>query len=347
MGHIDSGLMANFPERWRGAKGEAELRSAPVIKGAWGYSHSKLGELSKAVARRLPTLEVRSPYCVAIAGSYARMEACEPSDLDFMVVSKRALSREEGSQVAAAIRETADCLGIKPANPEGPFGMSQVATYRQLMAKAGSPADRVQWLSQRMLLLEEARALYNPALFMEALDFIVTRYLEDVIKDPHKDAVFLLNDVIRYFRTICVSYQHKFSTEPDKWCVRNVKLRHSRVVLYVGLLLTILNASVKEDKKAYICDALEYTPLERIARVYAEADDPGFLRLLSVYDVFLQHTDTEEKRSALQFEYDQRFQSAPFRELRMGAMALTGELLRFLWSQRGRWPDSVFEYLLF
>lgn len=59
--------------------------------------------------------------------------------------------------------------------------------------------------------------------------------------------VFLLNDLVRYFRTVCVNNQATSIREPHKRAIRNAKLRHSRIVMYCGLLFALARASGMRD----------------------------------------------------------------------------------------------------
>ena len=132
-----------------------------------------------------------------------------------------------------------------------------------------------------MLLLLEARPIFNDDLYNDVIDAVFERYAGDVRRETHKQFAFLINDLIRYFRSICVNYQSMFWRENEKWPLRNLKLRHSRVVMYAGLLFLLGQASCYsgDERVTLVRSHLLLTPLERIALVYKEAKDDRFFKV--------------------------------------------------------------------
>ena len=51
--------------------------------------------------------------------------------------------------------------------------------------------------------------------------------------------MFLLNDVIRYWRTICIDLEHKVRADNKARDIRLIKLRFSRMLLYASGVLAI------------------------------------------------------------------------------------------------------------
>jgi putative nucleotidyltransferase DUF294 len=338
--------LIRYPEKFQPSGYSAvDLRAYPVIAEGWEHTRRHLTKLNGALNLRLSQGDESYNYCIAAAGSFGRMEAFEASDLDFIVLADHDLQADVVDEVTETVREVLHETGIEAPNPEGVF--SQVTNYAHLIERAGAKEDTLHSLAQRMLLLMEARPIYNETVFRNALDLALRKYLGYVYDDPEKEPIYLINDLIRYFRSICVNYQFGFWHEEEKWVMRNMKLRHSRVVMYGGLLLVLLNSSMKQNKPSYIRDMLSQTPLERIASVYLDAHDGGYRRILSAYDAFLRRIRSRDLRALLQVDYESRYSLPEYCDLRVTSDAIGAEMTRFILAQRGRWSESAYEYLLF
>ncbi len=319
---------------------EMDISKFQTIKANWKFSGMTLEKINE----RLNDLLDNEEISVAVAGSYGRLEASPNSDLDFIVLSYHIL--KEKKRVLDCIKNVSDELNIGLPNPEGVF--SEFISVADFVDKLGSRNDTLECVAQRMLLLMETRPIYNEEVYKDVTDQVLRKYLEYVIQDPKKEVLFLMNDLIRYFRSICVNYQFQFWKEQEKWTLRNVKLRHSRIVLYAGLLFLIMNASKeRKDKFSYISERIHYTPLEKIAFVYADNGDYSFDKVLGIYEVFLRKITDEEIRNSLQIDYENRYSNPSYLELKVSADSLRTELTRFIFSMRGIWTDQVLEYLVF
>jgi hypothetical protein len=285
-------------------------------------------------------------FTVAVAGSLGRMEACPLSDVDYII-----LSYEPTQNVATdleQLRGVVSELGLSGPKADGVF--STQSSLQELIDNVGTSNESLGLLARRILLLVESQPVFEDDHFQIALDAVFDRYAAQVRREPSKHFVFLLNDLIRYFRSVCVNYESTFWRENEKWPIRNLKLRHSRVLMYAGLLVLIGEASRRDSSEriGYIRDRLHLTPLERLSAVYAEHHDDNFQRLASLYDVFLQQLSDPDTRRQLQaVDYSTRFKEPIFLRLRANAEAFVAELSRFLWARRGTWSDRFFEYLVF
>jgi len=299
---------------------------------------------------------------VAAAGSIGRMEASpDVSDADLIVVISNEIPLDSADAKAAyqevwnAISE----LNLKSPKQTGVF--AQPTNQKQLEDSIGKADESLDIFGKRLLLLLESQPIYNDPNYIELIDSLVERYAFKYVKgDAKKEWTLLLNDLIRYFRSLVVNYQWDFENEHEKWAIRNVKLRHSRIVMYGGLLMLLGEASKeREDKVTWLKNNLKMTPLERIAWVYEQNQDWNFYRIAGFYNVFLSNLNKQEVRNKLNFNpeslttstesetYDERYKIPEFSALKANSDALIAELLRFVLSRRGSWSERFFEYLLF
>ena len=334
-------LPADYPL----APGEIEkLERFPAISGAWTFSRGILVSLHEALEDEFAGESIS----IATAGSLGRLDACGQSDLDYMVISSAPMGADEYGEHVKRIAAIASPMKLVLPNPGGVFtGPTEIKRLADNIGKDEGESD----LAHKMLLLMEARPLFNETLFEAAQDALPERYLAYLLDSPEKEALVLLNDVIRYFRTICINYQFTFWHQEEKWPIRNVKLRHSRLVMYAGLLFLIMNASKPEyrgNKLGYIKSHLSLTPIERIAHVYRDNDDYNIDRVLAHWDFFLRRITNADSRNRLQdIEYKSRYANPEYADLKINSDGLQSELTRFIWSRRGHWSSRVFEYLFF
>jgi len=347
-------LPQTYPfERDWGVDGATVQRYAALTEN-WKYTRARVGEIRKTLAAaRLPD----AIFTVAAAGSYGRMEASARSDADFIVVLKQHVdpASPDGANAYNAVWESLASLHLEPPKKKGVF--ADPTSAPELYGRSvGSADENLRVLGKRMLLMLESQPLFSDQGYEQLIDAIVERYAHDyVVRDPRKEWTFLLNDLIRYFRGLCVNYQWDFEQEHHKWPIRNIKLRHSRLLMYAGLLTLLGECSKqREDKVSWLRQRLRMTPLERLAYVYVENQDWAFFRVAGLYDVFLRNLNDPKIGDLLQpvrgvgaADYEERLASAHYANLKANSDGLVAELLRFVWSRRGVWSERFFEYLFF
>lgn len=320
------------------------LDAYPSIKKYREYSIDKLTTIREKLKDKFG---VENSFSLAVAGSYGRLEASLLSDFDYIFLFENKPTNFE--EIESYLLELLKDNKIVAPNPTGVF--SKNLTISEMISDIGGKKDSIFALAQRILLLMECKCIYNEQHYQNIINGILEKYLDYVIKDPFKEAIFLLNDTIRYFRSICVSYENSFINDNSKWVLRNVKLRHSRVIMYAGLLFLILNASKRfkgvDTKLAYIKDHINETPLEKIIGVYQENNDLGYKKVLGLYDFFLKKINDETTRTSLQADYSERHQNPIYLELKVTSENLQTELTRFIFSPKNNWTERIYEYLIF
>ena len=310
----------------------------------WSYSVqfiTKVRERCRALSKNVVT--------IGLAGSFGRLEASPTSDADYiMIVRDKDTTHTEADN--ALLNEAIQDLGAKPPNAKGVFYNPEIS---DTLADIGATDEKNPVLAKRLLLLLESRPIFNDDNFDELIDSIFDKYTTHLTSDAAKEFTFLLNDLIRYFRFICVSYQENFWRDDDTWALRNLKLRHSRLMMYAGLLMMLGEASKRsgKDKMKVVRERLHLTPLERLAWVYQQNEDDGLARLLGLYNVFVARLSDQSWRTRIKGisnqDYDKRYDVAEFGEVKANSDALQAELTRFVLSRKGFWSNRFFEYLLF
>ena len=294
---------------------------------------------------------------IAIAGSLGRMEATPFSDCDLIVVIREEIPLDGAlaAELHAAVWRALAPLGLEAPRRDGIY--ASPTSRRELLdpATLGKVDEGLRAFGCRFQFLLEAQPVFAPAAYQALAADIVDRYASRYVAcDPQKEWSYLLNDLIRYFRSLCVTYQWGSLDNPPAWRLRNIKARHSRLLMYAGLLL-LLGESSREtrDKPAWLKQRLPLTPLERIAHVTSLHGEPAaFHRMAGCYDRFLAALAGPDLRRELQLTETPgdplaREQNPAYAALKQNADEFLSELLRFVWARRGTWSERFFEYLIF
>lgn len=324
---------------------DAVLGKNQALKEAHDFSTSKVATLRREASEAAE--KFKGIECIAVAGSLARKDGCPHSDLDIVTIVDN-LSTFDKVGYSEWLDDLCKKVDLQRSNPHGVF--ADPIEKSTLIATAGKMSEDYKDLSRRVLLLLESTWLCNEEGYQDTIAAIIDKYAEDVKVYPRKNFVFLLNDVIRYFRTICVNYQHsKVMTDYGKWPIRNVKLRHSRVVMYFSLVACIgmLSKYEKDDKIDVLKCLISMEPLLRLYVIYELSVDSAFFRLAEYYNTFLILMGNNHNREALKnLEYENRYSSTEFSLLKANSDALAAELLRFFRARHAQWDERFFEYMI-
>jgi hypothetical protein len=293
---------------------------------------------------RFRAVEVDVDAAVVLTGSWGRREITSESDDDFIVLC----AGPQRQQCCPSPREVAELLGARAPGREDVFG-SEV-WLEELREKIGRDEDTNTNLTRRMLLLLESVAVCHEDVHAAARRGLIERYLETGAKDSRPPR-FLLNDLIRYWRTIAVDFESKMrARRGEGWGLRNAKLRLSRKALFAAGLLPVLECRRRPAAEMldYLDERVAVPPLDRIADAFVAygALDAG-ARVLAAYDEFLATLDDPAKRRELsEVSASDSGQSALFTRISELGKEFEAGLLALLFDEveLQRW---VREYLIF
>lgn len=257
------------------------------IKNAYLFSKSKLDEL-EVLNRKYDGCGV---FLVA-NGSLARKEVVEGSDFDAFIVRSQGCSFDG----TALWEEAREIVELNDPGSTGVFGAGSLVEQDSMLVNIGGSEDSNEKITQRMLFFLESIPVGDVSAFYALSDLMIERYVSSKITD-HQLALFLMNDVIRYYRTICVDFEFKTVEDGKPWGIRNIKLVFSRkLIYYTGILMCAETAQrTATEKRLILSTYMRMTPIERMLAILGE----GAFEALSFYDLFLAKMSDPATREAL------------------------------------------------
>ena len=317
-----------------------------------GQEFKYLLEARNATAQKLASrramaggLAIDGDASVVLMGSWGRGEVTSGSDDDYMVLVDGPWRPDH--EVDPQIDEVAKILDIDPGR-EGLFG--EIVFSDHLEKRIGLQEDDNNNLSRRMLLLLESHPLTGIESYESPWHKILSGYLRDAHK-PKSPPRLLLNDIVRYWRTICVDFAGKQrKRRGEGWGIRNAKLRNSRKILFAGGLLPVLECAQLslEEMGPFLEERLRLPPTDRLAQSFLDAGayDAG-ARTLGSYDAFIGLLDDSVFRGSLESLTREHADDSPqFEEARRLGKAVQGGL-RALLFETDTLPKVVQEYAIF
>jgi hypothetical protein len=209
--------------------------------------------------------------------------------------------------------------------PTGTFG--NLSFSHPLLHLIGGQDDTNKNTSLRILLLLESAPIGTEAVHARVVRAIISRYLQE--EEPYvlareeprfKVPRFLLNDVVRFWRTMAVDFASKQRDRGGQgWGLRNAKLRMSRKLIFSAGLVTCfscyldrrLQSKISNDPgradlnlkylENHIWDCTNRTPLDILASAMTDYAVPDHVarNLFSAYDKFISIVSDNGKREHL------------------------------------------------
>nr|VFK19463.1 MAG: Nucleotidyltransferase domain-containing protein [Candidatus Kentron sp. LFY] len=253
-----------------------------------------------------------SVFC---AGSLGRGDIGEYSDLDIFILSEEKgcnVKRIDTLELLATAIDINKRLEYPEFSNDGKY--LHVYSFPDMLDALGAPDDDVRNLfTARMLLLLESRPVFNDELYKKYIDRTVKKYFRDSVGKKSFRLLFLINDILRYWRTVCLNYELVRNDQSKPWRKKNINLKFSRMLTVFGTIMPLI-ATPSPNREAI--EALtKKTPMERLAIGLDYLGDNSmeekFKEFLDVYEEFLKLKEKMKSKPALDKSDDSRVKEMP------------------------------------
>ena len=259
---------------------------------------------------------------LVVFGSLARGEWTSKSDLDWTYLIDGEANSDH-LRISQEIQRFFTAEGFVEPGPTGTFG--NMAFSHDVIHQIGGQNDSNRNTTQRILLLLESCPIgRRTEAYERVLRGVINRYLEEDVHLLTRDSKayrvprFLLNDIVRFWRTMAVDFASKQRDRAGEgWGLRNAKLRMSRKLIFASGLLVCFSSNLDSDLQNqistdkndirlklinHIRNHVRLTPLEILAKSMEqyEVPEPVAKELVEAYGSFLSLLDSEKSRKALQ-----------------------------------------------
>lgn len=299
----------------------------------------------RRIREALADVDLPENTSLVVFGSLARGEWTSGSDVDWTLLIDGPADPEHFRLAADFGRRFAE-VGFAPPGRTETFGT--LSSSHELVHHIGGDDDTNRNMTRRILLLLESDSISGELVHQRVIRAILDRYIRcgAGVPDPRNPNLrvprFLLNDVVRLWRTFGVDYAaKKWQRSNEGWALRNAKLRVPRKLTFIkGLLLcldcellpggspwadTVTEGQVIDDRVLLArlvigCFALSrMPPLQLLARVLAEVCcDETASEILRAYDEYVWFIDNAANRTHLaeNVDFDTAVDDLVFREVR-------------------------------
>jgi predicted nucleotidyltransferase len=256
---------------------------------------------------------------VAVFGSLARKEWTSSSDVDWTLLVDGQADPEH-LEIAQQIATKLKAKGFPPPGTTGIFG--NMTFSHDLVQKIGGREDTNENTTRRVLLLLESLPIGKADTHKRVVRLLISRYLKDdrglrFGTLPYKVPRFLLNDIVRYWRTVTVDFVDKQRGQAGQgWGLRNAKLRMSRKLIFATGMLSCFSCEMLCTEEArrelvkskstvqmeeHLRNFIKKTPLEILATflLQLKITHKTSARLFSSYNSFLKLLGDSDKREHL------------------------------------------------
>jgi hypothetical protein len=301
----------------------------------------RAAESSDQLISALGGVDLPETTALVVFGSIARLECTAKSDVDWTLLVNGPADPEH-FRLTVNIRNRFRQNGFESPGPTQMFG--SLSSSHELLHHIGGDDDTNFNLTRRLLLLLESCALFGDLERLKVIRAILERYIVcgPGVPDPSHPTFrvprFLLNDVVRLWRTIAVDYAAKKWQRADQgWALRNIKLRIPRKLTFVKGLNLCLDCELSQglfpwtevgDPEAGLVDErlvngctelVSLSPIDSLARLCLNLSAKNQAHeLLTAYDDYLGLIDDDKARNHLEksVSFEKAFDDSVFAKAR-------------------------------
>lgn len=242
------------------------------------FSSKRLSEF-KVKLEESEISQLMPDLAIYVTGSFARFEANDDSDIDlFLLLDDTQAPCPDTSnnfnlnsiRVKAKLIEIAESMGFPEFSNDGEFlhihRLTELSNHL-----GGREDDSLNHFTARMLLLLESFPVLGEKTYKAALRHIVEAYFRDYKYHPVDfRPSFLLNDIVRFWKTLCLNYENKRNQVVDRNSraskvqkLKNFKLKYSRLFTCYATIIYIM--CKKNDLN--VDSTIEMTALTPFSRI--------------------------------------------------------------------------------
>lgn len=341
----------------RAWSGPEHFERCPTLQRAWQDSRLTFERVAAALSDYDP--DGRDVITLVAAGSLGRMEALAHSDCDLIVIvpDDIEVDSHRGRAIMHDVWSRLEPLELRLPKSWGIFVEPASAAGLTRPQSLGDLNESGKVFGKRLQCLLDSQPLFRADAFRtlqrRLLDWYATGFLAAA---PDREWTYLLNDLIRYYRSYAAWQQFELKIEhDDSWYIRNAKLRASRLIMYAGMLLLLGESSRVDgrDKIDWLLDKLALTPLERVVWCLQQYNSDDINELLEAYEVFLAAMADADTRQALIDKAPRTLDDLPppiipeYEPIQASTARIMDILSRFVMARGDDWSRQFINYLLF
>jgi hypothetical protein len=299
---------------------------------------------------------------LVVFGSIARDECTSGSDVDWTLLVDGQANADH-LNMAHFIEVALDEAELAKPGTTGMFG--QITFSHDLIHYIGGEDDSNHNLSRRILLLLESDRIsldniHSGTAYDRVLVGIIQQYIDNdsgFTASSTKERVprFLLNDIVRFWRTMCVDFAHKQREQKGKkWALRNIKLRMSRRLIFIkGVLLCFKSYKSSWDTdriKEELIKNVAIPPLEFIISVFLDCgiSEDLIIEFLNSYNKYLEMLNDEEFRKHLEdIKMSNAYGDSRFEDARKNSHDFQDTLSKIFFEEKSALKDFTLKYGFF